>query len=442
MLDANPPALPQNATLTQFSLVDGVGRARLDDGTELRIGISALGKIQPIVGTKLHVLGVAPHPLGGFKVSRVELSEGVDAKSKEAFAAAAIHARFAADPPNAAHLLEKLAPELLTSRERDALEAFRARRRAEAEMANERMAANARKKRELALKRARLDAAGPERAWRERLKEGRVSAEAAERIVLGLRPAVRLLPTSEAPDPLGTRFGGMPAMAPSTRWPEHRSRPLVFLAQVRLRELPEAVRASLHLPGDGLLSFFFDVDEEPRGFDPNHAEGGQVLWLPDPRMAEETKPRELPPVYAQYTATAVAMFETAIPAGVESFHFEKSISEEDADAFAALDYDYEFADSVPCHRIGGHPGEVQGGMELECALVREGVGTGGRVDTSSPAFARAQEQAPRWRLLAQLDSDGDLSWEWGDAGRLYFWIHEEDLKQQRFDRAWCLLQCT
>ena len=31
---------------------------------------------------------------------------------------------------------------------------------------------------------------------------------------------------------------------------------------------------------------------------------------------------------------------------------------------------------------------------------------------------------------------------WGDCGRLYFWIRQEDLRRCVFDNVWMLLQCS
>jgi uncharacterized protein YwqG len=30
---------------------------------------------------------------------------------------------------------------------------------------------------------------------------------------------------------------------------------------------------------------------------------------------------------------------------------------------------------------------------------------------------------------------------WGDAGRIYFWIQEQDLKNRDFAKVWLVLQC-
>jgi len=72
------PKLPQPGVVTQFSL-DGVGRIRLDDGTELKVGAVALkdvvsfeGGERAVVGIGVLVREVSPHPLGGLRATRLE----------------------------------------------------------------------------------------------------------------------------------------------------------------------------------------------------------------------------------------------------------------------------------------------------------------------------------------------------------------------------------
>jgi uncharacterized protein YwqG len=30
---------------------------------------------------------------------------------------------------------------------------------------------------------------------------------------------------------------------------------------------------------------------------------------------------------------------------------------------------------------------------------------------------------------------------WGDVGRIYFWLTDEDLRARRWEEAWLVLQC-
>lgn len=73
-----PPPLPQLGTITAFSYGDGVGRIKLDDGMELKVGTAGLksivsfaGEERPLVGVRVNVEEVAPHPLGGFRAIKL-----------------------------------------------------------------------------------------------------------------------------------------------------------------------------------------------------------------------------------------------------------------------------------------------------------------------------------------------------------------------------------
>ena len=64
-----------------------------------------------------------------------------------------------------------------------------------------------------------------------------------------------------------------------------------------------------------------------------------------------------------------------------------------------------------------------------------------RRDGTAQVSDETRTQAAQWRLLLQLDTDDSLGVMWGDSGRIYFWMREEDLRSRAFDRAWCILQC-
>jgi hypothetical protein len=53
-------------------------------------------------------------------------------------------------------------------------------------------------------------------------------------------------------------------------------------------------------------------------------------------------------------------------------------------------------------------------------------------------YERAMRAPPR--PLDYTDEDGP-GWLWGDAGRLYFCLHRDDLAARRFERSWCVMQC-
>jgi uncharacterized protein YwqG len=74
---------------------------------------------------------------------------------------------------------------------------------------------------------------------------------------------------------------------------------------------------------------------------------------------------------------------------------------------------------IALHRLLGHPDDVQWDMH------------------------RDLEGAPtEWQLLFQMDSDGAPDTEWGDTGRMYYWIRTRDLAKRDFSEAELILQST
>ena len=94
------------------------------------------------------------------------------------------------------------------------------------------------------------------------------------------------------------------------------------------------------------------------------------------------------------------------------------------------------------HKLLGYPDPVQNEMQTECQLVSNGIYCG---DADGYRSARAEALRPGaadWRLLLQVDSEEDRAgMMWGDVGRVYFWIRDQDLRMRNFDAVWCILQC-
>lgn len=99
------------------------------------------------------------------------------------------------------------------------------------------------------------------------------------------------------------------------------------------------------------------------------------------------------------------------------------------------------SDDPVIHRLLGHADPVQGDMQLECQLVANGVYCGDASGYRDPRAPQFRSGAADWRLLLQVDSQDDAGMMWGDVGRLYYWIRQEDLTAGRWDRTWLILQC-
>lgn len=248
--------------------------------------------------------------------------------------------------------------------------------------------------------------------------------------------------------PLGeSRFGGLPDVPLGFQWsrwdvPQRRdlfgavsresrkNAPLDFIAQIRLSDL-RAIDFDSPLPATGYLYFFYDMQSQPWGYDPVDARGSRVLYV-----ADET--------------TELARLDA--PVGVT-----EGTSEPCALVFEpqwTLPHDWQGGDDYwelqgrlagnsdkTIHRILGHPQIIQNPMELECQLASHGIDCGTSSGYQSAEAQDLAEGAPDWRLLLQVDSDSQLDWCWGDAGRIYYWIKEQDLARRKFDETWLILQC-
>jgi uncharacterized protein YwqG len=95
----------------------------------------------------------------------------------------------------------------------------------------------------------------------------------------------------------------------------------------------------------------------------------------------------------------------------------------------------------PIHRLLGYPQTIQGDMQLECQLASHGLYLGTPSDYRDPRAAALRAGAPDWRLLLQVDTDDVAETEWGDGGRVYYWLPAAALARRDFSAAWLILQC-
>jgi len=93
------------------------------------------------------------------------------------------------------------------------------------------------------------------------------------------------------------------------------------------------------------------------------------------------------------------------------------------------------------NRLMGHPDQIQGDMQVGCELA---YGPYKWIEKNRPEIReKVMTSALKWRLLLQIDSEEEKTGiMWGDVGRIYYWIHEEDLANLCFERVVCVMQCT
>lgn len=198
-----------------------------------------------------------------------------------------------------------------------------------------------------------------------------------------------------------SKFGGYPDLVSAA---DHPGENLTFLAQFRLSDFArcESVEA---LPKEGLLSFFYDLDEQPWG-DADERHLWRVVYtnettLERVRIGEALNERDV-------------AFEESYAPIVDSLL--EHMTEDD---FTAME---ELFDEGEVHAIGGHPDAVQNDVFEEIE------------ETHGERFSNPF-------LLFQMDSTEELDVMFGDAGILYFLIPTEALQAKRFEEAEIIMQC-
>lgn len=240
-----------------------------------------------------------------------------------------------------------------------------------------------------------------------------------------------------------SKVGGNPDLPPSIQWPACNGNQLDFLLQLNLDEIPQNLQNDL-LPDSGWLYFFYDQKSRVWGFDPQDKGSWRVLFFQGYKasLVRTRKPGAFG--QATYSPCSVEFYEAL---GSDWYlardHPEMKNHAEELSKFDNL---IDLMPKVSSHKIMGDPHGIQSSaedMRKKCQFVSHGLYMGG---SGAPPFdkAKAEKLAPgarEWRLLLQLDSDSHPHMLWGDRGRQYFWIREQDLKEKNFKDVWMILEC-
>lgn len=222
-----------------------------------------------------------------------------------------------------------------------------------------------------------------------------------------------------------SKIGGRPDLPKRQNWfKEDNGKSLSFLAQINFSQTKPYDRASL-LPDRGIVYFFFSAGESHWGTRPDDKDKFKVFYFDGDASAIRRKdwPEDLP---------AEARFQSC------DLEFTRSIGRPHNEVvFAHLPDEEAKADALlssfpdqDTTKLLGHADYVQVPMEGECH------------ELASKVFGPNNNSPSDWKLLFQIHSIGQAGMMWGDAGMLYFWIQQEDLKNKRFDRCWMILQCS
>ena len=247
--------------------------------------------------------------------------------------------------------------------------------------------------------------------------------------------------TDEAHIPVGnSKLGGLPDLPPATTWPALNGAPMSFVAQIRLSDLNHLETAK-DLPATGLLSFFYDAQQQTFGDKPSDRGGWAVIYHDGAAMPAQLVRLPVPdalPAEARFqpcTLTFASEWTLPTDPAGESPSLDMTDDEQSKYETLLADYPTPGDHAAIHHRLLGHPNTLQDDMRPQCQLMSNGVSS-----TSDPRAAALLNDMSKWRLLLQVDSDENAGMRWANNGMLYYWIDRDALAAHRFDATWLVLQ--
>jgi len=239
------------------------------------------------------------------------------------------------------------------------------------------------------------------------------------------KPCIRLRACGRKEGPV-TRLGGRPNLPGELKWPQPEGQTLAFVAQVDLAALPAV--PDIGLPESGALYFFWE------GFD-------EGIWAVgySARSLTEFPPREFPEdleLRLPIVELGSPVVEPTMPDRADQMLWKLGLSEEEIDVYDEFKREWgeERYGATGIHCLGGYPDLIQDSdPKVEAHLAANGL------DSIPEDEADATLD---WRLLFQVDSELDADISWGDAGKLYFMIHKDDLRKRQFSETWLVMQSS
>lgn len=245
-----------------------------------------------------------------------------------------------------------------------------------------------------------------------------------------------------------SKFGGYPDLPADVDWFVNTDTgiPMSFVAQINFAEVT-AFDLEHKLPEKGFLYFFYDcsADGMPWGFNPEDSDGWKVFYYNgDPAaLIRKDAPASLEDDdNGMLFGSARMCFESAaeIPTIESDLSYGLPLPKDEELEDQYWEWLVEKGETLS-NKLLGHADVIQSGMELECEYVTHGLNCGESNGYETAISMGLDKNAAHWNLLLQVDSNEEIGMMWGDMGRLYLWISDEDLLARKFENCWLILQC-
>ncbi len=238
---------------------------------------------------------------------------------------------------------------------------------------------------------------------------------------------------------LRSTTGGLPPEGLKFEWPQCDGRSLSLIATFYLDELP-----TLHgwLPSDGVLLFFYDLEEQPWGDDSAESDGWKVLWVADtskgnPAVCE--RPQNLKDGFVfRSRPLSFGLVET-LPFIDHPLFEEVESSDSLMDELEERIEDGEGGPS--CGHIGGYSGAADGALyAFRCRQQLRGENPMLAYEANLEEIQAAESEMC---LLFEYEMDERESEEAPEifgSRNLSFWAFKADVRQQDFSKVWLRLE--
>ena len=239
-----------------------------------------------------------------------------------------------------------------------------------------------------------------------------------------------------------SRLGGLPTVDSDFDWPvDPGGDPLPFVGQVDCGDIRQVCGESL-LPEDGVLILFYDIRQQPSGYQPSHrgrwairySRSRNTLAKPPEGMANDG--------IRQLQLTAVG--DLTLPESDSAEIAELRLSPDEADRYESLLDELKGIHGTgvrrKIHRILGWPDAIQHDPAILAQLASSGLDAGEPSTYQLESATALLDNRKSWRLIAQIDSEESAGVLWGLYGRIYFMMKEPDVRRRSWDAAWVVLQ--
>ncbi len=226
-------------------------------------------------------------------------------------------------------------------------------------------------------------------------------------------------------------FGGWPDLPDPALWPHEGERPMSFIGQLALSDLPRPTGAIW--PKGGMLWFFMGVDEPRTGFE------GAVIYRDGRRIKSLQRTRLDPEAFGE-GAQLVSPHPLRPKLGVRipsvaRLQVLESLTDEDVETLydPMEDLDMDLRPKGEVAQLGGWVHDVDDDPETFAVLALRGklYDYGWR---AKPRNARlVAREASRWQPLFRLRSVIPLGFQFWDAYSLCYLVRDEEPLATRFD---------